>query len=337
MHSILSPSKAQRWVNCPGSVQEESKFPETSNVYAEEGKLAHEYCYRVLSGLETDYLNVSDSMKENCASYIKRIQNFPEHCTKLFEQRLSMFSINKKMFGTADAIIYDSIERTLYVIDLKYGFEQIDAKNNYQLLSYASAAYDVFRDKGVLKIHLIIEQPRGHKKINSDNEWIISVNELNLHVEELKNSADLALSSKSIFKSGDHCKYCKARSGCSEFSKSAILAAGKTPNFDSLSSELKYLKSKQKLIDLRIKTLNETLIGKILGGAEVPFYRLKKSESRRKWIFDSEEIINIGADNGVDLTTVVSPAEAEKLGLNFSVIAEFSEKECIGWRLEECV
>jgi hypothetical protein len=47
-HAVCSPSGAVRWMNCPGSVREEARYPEQSSVYAQIGILIHEIAAQAL-------------------------------------------------------------------------------------------------------------------------------------------------------------------------------------------------------------------------------------------------------------------------------------------------
>ena len=48
-HAQLSPSKAHRWTQCPGSIREESKFPDTSGAAAVDGTHSHTLLERALT------------------------------------------------------------------------------------------------------------------------------------------------------------------------------------------------------------------------------------------------------------------------------------------------
>ena len=41
-HALLSASASHKWLNCPGSVELEKGFKNTTSVFAQEGTLAHE-------------------------------------------------------------------------------------------------------------------------------------------------------------------------------------------------------------------------------------------------------------------------------------------------------
>ena len=47
-HSKLSPSKASRWTQCPGSIREEAKYPDTSGAAAIDGTHSHTLLERSL-------------------------------------------------------------------------------------------------------------------------------------------------------------------------------------------------------------------------------------------------------------------------------------------------
>ena len=58
-HANLGASKAERWMNCPGSVALEADLPNTSSEYAREGTAAHEVAEQcLLSGKDAiDFLD----------------------------------------------------------------------------------------------------------------------------------------------------------------------------------------------------------------------------------------------------------------------------------------
>lgn len=49
-HAKLSPSGAHRWMACAGSLALESKYPDSSSDFAEEGTLAHALAAICLEG-----------------------------------------------------------------------------------------------------------------------------------------------------------------------------------------------------------------------------------------------------------------------------------------------
>ena len=55
-HSRLGASKAERWMNCPGSVRMSEGMPDGQTIYAAEGTVGHEVAARALaSNRDADY------------------------------------------------------------------------------------------------------------------------------------------------------------------------------------------------------------------------------------------------------------------------------------------
>ena len=52
-HALLSPSAAERWINCPASVFLNKDIPDEGSVYADEGTAAH----TVMELAGRDYFN----------------------------------------------------------------------------------------------------------------------------------------------------------------------------------------------------------------------------------------------------------------------------------------
>lgn len=173
-HALLSPSKAPRWIPCPGSIALCADIPNTTSAYADEGTAAHENAAIRLSrdprmfcidgepfpvgakDQETqDYINV----------YVNAVRNAAEGKILLVEQHLSIerWTSEKGGKGTADAVIIDLENAAIEVWDLKFGRGHVVfAENNEQLMLYALGALDMVElIYGPVKtIKLVICQPR---------------------------------------------------------------------------------------------------------------------------------------------------------------------------------
>jgi hypothetical protein len=89
------------------------------------------------------------------------------------------------------------------------------------------------------------------------------------------------------------------------------------------------------MLDARIDDITASLVSRLREGQEVPIYKLKPSQGRRKWVIDDVEVLNIGEINGIDLTAAVTPSEAERRGLDRDIIEDITNRESLGFRLEE--
>ena len=218
-HATLSPSAAERWMNCPGSAVLSEGIADTSSQFADEGTAAH---YLAATCLETgnnakDYLwyeillceggdgehfecfksnpddyagaeilnqfIVDHDMVENVQAYVDRTRAIGG---ELFvEQRLSISHLTKEpdAYGTSDAVIITD-DGELVIRDLKYGRGvKVDAEENKQLQIYAAAAlaeYELLYD--IRTVRLCIDQPR----LNHVSEWTLTVEQLREFEEQVQ-------------------------------------------------------------------------------------------------------------------------------------------------------
>ena len=143
-HALLSPSKAARFVPCPGSIALSQGIEDSSSVYADEGTAAHElgasalmskdqvdcdaYLGQVIKVREEDgtvrrEFTVDEDMADYVQVYVDAIRRKADGCQLLVEQRVDYSGIVgvEDQNGTADAIILDYLNDTICVDDLKYG------------------------------------------------------------------------------------------------------------------------------------------------------------------------------------------------------------------------
>ena len=150
-HAKLSPSSAERWMTCPGSVALSEGYADSSSAAADEGTAAHELAERILLGAKGDALvgllaqngvEWTAEMLQDVLRYTQSVQALGAvDGTLLVEQRLpiSEWTGEAGAHGTADAVILAGTE--LIVADLKFGRGVVvDADENKQLRIYALAA-----------------------------------------------------------------------------------------------------------------------------------------------------------------------------------------------------
>jgi hypothetical protein len=234
-HAILSPSGASRWLACTPSARFELQFPDRAGDAAREGTLAHtlgELLLRqelnlikpgkfkeAMAMIEKEAF-YSPSMLEYCEGYrdyvIETLNTARSHCADpiiFLEQKLDLTEFIPEGFGTSDVEII--ADRTLYMIDLKYGKGvPVSAEENKQMMVYALGGLNAF---GFLydidEVHCTIYQPR----IDNISTYTIGVKELQEWAEnELKPKAKMAFEGTGDYVAGSHCKFCKAAAVCRE-------------------------------------------------------------------------------------------------------------------------
>ncbi|WP_049208578.1 DUF2800 domain-containing protein [Serratia marcescens] len=224
-HARLSPSGAEKWMNCAGSLAMEAGLVDEGSEFALEGTAAHALAEIVLRnrldptlvGIElqggqnaTDYIGtyplakgegsagpqVTDDMAEFVQRYVETVWALADGNSLLVEQRVDFSDVVgvPEQFGTADAVIITPTE--LQVHDLKFGRGvKVDAVNNKQLQLYALGALEQF---GMLQdfetVRMFIHQPR----IGNESEWAISVEELRAFGEQAREAAAAAIVTANI-------------------------------------------------------------------------------------------------------------------------------------------
>lgn len=154
-HAKLSPSAAERWMTCPGSIVLSDGMPQRTSAFAEEGTLAHEIAEKILNGWEPE--GVDAEMLENVRVYTDYVQTLAVENTLHVETRVKCFP---DLWGTADAVVWMPRRFELHVIDLKYGAGvPVEVANNLQLKIYALASMKTF-GMAAQTVTTTIVQPR---------------------------------------------------------------------------------------------------------------------------------------------------------------------------------
>ena len=238
-HAKLSPSKAARWMACPGSVREEARYPdEPAGPAAADGTHSHtllEHCIK--NGLADPTAMVGVKMKDHegeftvdadRAARVKVAVDYVRERSK--DMRFKVYSeirVNPEwllgrsdLSGTADVQIHQWPD-TLEIVDYKDGMGQVKVEYNPQLELYAIGALANFKlpinaKYPFSKVRMTVIQPklalRGITPISSHEMPLAQlINRTGLYALRAKatDAPDAPLVS------GEHCKFCKHK-GCSE-------------------------------------------------------------------------------------------------------------------------
>jgi hypothetical protein len=261
-HSTLSFSGRERWVNCPVSVVLSKGEPDNSGPAAAEGTAAHltaEFYVRQhfslpgaqdgeapdqlpvmdldrFKGKEGDALATearvwNDELRKHGKAYCAYIQSLIPAGAQAFvslEQKVAARTIDKRLFGTADCLIWFPDFKVLTVVDYKYGFMDVEvgtvARPNLQLAAYAVAGLDECTLQADGGVQLAIFQPRrplgeAGQKLYLPAEWVATEREklsnevMRVDIEAASFESGSTPVSK-LVKPGDHCRYCKAAAKC---------------------------------------------------------------------------------------------------------------------------
>lgn len=319
-HAKLSASGSSKWLNCPGSVEAESKIPNKQSVYAEEGTLAHELAdiclkkgleakkyigYDVLYAPEKSGI-ITEEMAKFVQEYIDYVLAHETKNSQLYtESKVDFSNIVPDGFGTSDAAILDYDTGICHIFDLKYGQGvEVSAVENTQAQLYALGFYNELKCLDVIKsfkIHIV--QPR----IFNYSSWEITLDDLVKFGEYASKKANEALTPNAPRTPGEkQCKWCNAKATCPALKKhteDTILSS-----FDDLNDkdptskgniftnqlndeQLKLILDNKNLIEDFLKSVEQHIYDRVLNGEKFEGYKLVEGRSNRKWVDDAEEVL----------------------------------------------
>lgn len=304
-HAVLSASSAHRWIECPPSVKLCDEFEDVATVYAQEGTDAHSMCeYKVKKLLGQKVKNPSkkleyfnSEMDEYSDAYAAFVSEEIERIRKAdgadpiveVEKRLEYSRWVPGGFGTGDLVIVGRNELT--IIDFKYGQGvAVTAEKNPQMMCYALGALDIW--DGIFDfttVNMMIFQPR----ISNFCSYSLAPKELYIWADEvLCPAAQLAINGEGEFKSGPHCRFCKAKAVCRKRAEDNLMMAKYDFKPPELLEETEISIILDKCDEL-IKWANDVkdyALDYISRGNHIPGYKVVEGRSTRKYSDDKEVI-----------------------------------------------
>ena len=230
-HRILSPSKAYRYLACPGSVREEAAYPDPpSGPGAIDGTHTHtllEHCIK--AGLTSPLSMVGVKMMDHEGEFVvdrgraERVEFALVYIrsrigplgTVTPERRVSPAHLigRTDMDGTCDVTIVTHEE--LEVIDYKDGMNEVTAQDNPQLELYALGVLAGYKlpvngEYPFKSVRMTIIQPKmalkGGQPITSH---VVTVSEMMAKIGKYVVGGAATEAPDAPLVSGAHCKYCK--------------------------------------------------------------------------------------------------------------------------------
>ena len=346
-HSRISPSKSERWLNCPGSVILEAECPpqETSK-YAAEGIAAHEIaalCLRREEDAETyvgevvevgdEQFKVTEDMASNIQLYLDTVRadmaaDGVPHSELKIEHRFELKYISQELYGTTDAC-YTSPFGTLRVYDLKYGQgTYVEVEDNSQLRIYALGAWDE-TDRVATEIEVVIVQPRfpGEDPVRRCPYTDDNMAEF---IQELRKGIVRVESKDQTLKTGAWCKFCNGISICKAKREEvfAVIPDKKNPPEPSLLTigQIQRVLSVADTLEDWVKGVRAHAESIAKTGVSIPGYKLIAKKGHRRWTDEIAVENAFEAQYGESIyeKKLKSPAKLEKI-VGKEDIAEYVE------------
>jgi hypothetical protein len=325
-HALASPSKAEMWLACANSLaanigqpEGDRKAPdlgtdkhELMTLCLEFGKNAMSYEGHVLKfghtvnkELAHDVQTVVDNVRERMSAYVLR------GCTVALEldQAVPIDHITgeAEATGTLDVALIVSWpdgHASIDVIDAKFGYSEVLAEENPQLLMYASGALEMFGlVENFTEVNLVIEQPlRGTTEWSTTpedvkfwSEWAAPRAEKAILIHNM--AGERALKTEDFGVSEKGCMWCKAKAVCpallqrveetieATFEVEGPLADAELLPVDELASKFEKLE----IIEDWIKGIRARAELELLAGKQIPGLKLVAGKKgNRAWASDDE-------------------------------------------------
>lgn len=237
VHSKLGASKAERWLQCPGSVALcDTVPPAPGSKYADEGSAAHWIGEQCL----LECVDAADMIGVTCPDYpdfpctaemASAVQVYVDYCRSLIggdhtgrhvlyevEHRFQLTDIDDLLFGTADFFAFHYVDSWLYDVDYKHGAGvPVGVYQNAQVMYYALGAVQAMREQGhtIEGVTLTIVQPRAPGK--DIKTWSPPLKTLAAYAETLRNGVEATREPDAPLRAGPWCRWCDAKPVCPKY------------------------------------------------------------------------------------------------------------------------
>jgi hypothetical protein len=324
---------------CPGSLNAEAPFPDTSSPFADLGTAAHELGEHCLNNGVTDVAETiggtfyNHIVDENMATavqmyvdFVRSVETDEAPALLRLEQRFSLEDLDPPMpmFGTSDCTIYGKGSGTLWVIDYKHGQGvAVDAVDNPQLKYYALGAILKIGDRApVNEVKVAIVQPRASHRLGPIRTASYTKDEILDFGTDLIDAAHAAVKPDAPLAAGSHCQFCKAAGVCPALRGNALAVAqdefGAVRTINDLTpEEVGAYMDRIPLVEEWIKSIRRHAHSMLEAGAAVPGFKLVEKRPTRRWTTE-EALLDWASSEGLDDDEIYekkikSPAQIEKV------------------------
>ena len=290
VHSEISPSKIGSVINCPATIKQSRGIKKSTNTMAERGTDIHNIGELLLEGKTIP----SNTPLE----YVDIAQGYADYCNNLkcirqeVELKVNLSDLGCKMWGHLD---FGGIDKngTLHIVDLKTGFNIVEAERNSQLLTYTHGALKEF--EGVKDIKLHIYQNSGN--MLNISTYVLDLWELEHFIKHLVKPAINDSNSKypNYNPSTDNCKWCEGKLTCIAFTTySQNLLEGIFEDSKTIKTVLDIREFILKGAELEkvINMYKSSLLSRLETGETLQGFDLDRVKSRQK-LDECEELISL--------------------------------------------
>lgn len=345
---LLRCSNAYRWWCCALSAHATDHphaLPDFTHDAAMEGTCAAWAVETVVNGDATCIADmvgkthengwvVDEEMERHLEPLVQMVQDRQGVCAEVHRSVEMAKSVT--LAGTCD--LESHIGDTLYIDDLKYGYEIVDPFENKQLLCYAYLALSRLKTEQLPKrVSLGIYQPRAIHPDGIYRRWEMDVWEIEPYFDELARVVgriDYRVSSP-----GRQCMHCGLAASCQALTETVYRMFETVqdrstfrPSGRQLSDELTMLGEMKRLFEARAKAVEAEAEIRIRNQEFVPGWGLVDKTGKRAFKHGPD---TVHALTGVDPyeKKVVTPAELERRGANPDMVKALTYTPTVGRKL----
>lgn len=352
-HAVLSPSGADRWMVCPGSVELCKGRPDAPSIYSVEGTDLHEVAAVCLvedkeaaSLIGCEMLSGALLEKEQAEAvqkYVDVVRSYRDSMkgTLTVESKVPLHWLTGEegAEGTADAVVIGDSE--LAVIDAKFGRGvAVTAEHNRQAMIYALGVLErhlLWNE--ITSVRIVICQPR----LGGSSEWVVTMAELDAFMLEVRAAVKLIEKDcHRLVPSEKGCRFCKAKAVCPAIEKLVdatmldgfaahvdieLGAGGTTPSANPVAAaepavmdhaRLGAIMERIPMIESWIKEIRAEVERRLLAGEAIPGWKLVQGrKGNREWDnADEVEALFKAARYTMEemySMTLISPTKAQAL------------------------
>lgn len=337
-------SGLSRPMTCAGSLFFENLPPQPTNSAAMAGTACGELLQMRLEGRVTSDIHIG--IASNGVEFDEDMQFYSLEVAKDILKRAKgqVLCETKIDWQTRSGIIiagkYDAsyVDHTgkLCIDDLKYGWNIVDVKEDWQLIGYAIG--EIIRRQQVFQhIKLTIHQPRPHHEDGPTRSWEITYEQLLGYKEQIEARMLEIVTGHRDLVTSNKCKYCPAalNAACPALGRAVfhgvdyILSDWKQDslNNQAIAEQMDMFGRIQDLFKIQFDSLEALALSRIQNGEIVPGYTTKESFGDRQWKKTvTPEVIKVLT--GVDITKkeMMSPAQSEKAGVPKELVKDFVDR-----------
>lgn len=349
MKRLFRPSQAKYWSRCPAQPTfAERTPPKLPGDPAREGTCAawvgeqvlignYSKCHDMIGMTHENGWLVDRKMTGYCQEYVDMVRGLGGSATA---EEIVTASADPLIEGTLDSSTMTVTNGTLFVIDLKYGFDPVEAIKNPQLIIYGKGKLNKFPPGTIDQIVLAIFQPRGFHHKGVYREWVLTPAELERHFNELLIAAKECEKPNPEARPGTWCNDCDAASSCvalAETSHSIVYQIRsieqRQMNVHELSSSLEFAREGMKIVRAHAKAVEAEAEARCKLES-IPGWVARQKYGHRKFTQPGVTVELITGVSPWD-NEICTPAELERRGADKELVKKLCDQPKTGFKLEQ--